>query len=369
LWLSVQKLINEPVHIVVWDLLLKARAEQGWVQCTYEGLEVEKLSKKNWWREGKKIIQNNPDAIHLFAGFWTIRAFFPLILYALKHGINTAIYYEPFSTSSVGYFRDDPHLVSWTKVKIRPTLYHLTGLLIKIISKKKQPCYLPISLLAKEQFIHAGFDKNNLFPFGYFISQQNKVIAPLKKDGDGLKIVFVGSFIKRKGLDIAIQAVETLYKKGYRISLDIFGPGNPDLFWSPSSICVNHKGVIPQAQAQQVIALYDLLILPSRHDGWGVVVNEALLQGVPTIVSDHVGAKCLIEKSGAGLVFKSQDSDDLASRIESILIDNKKLIILRECAARVKTQITPDSAAKYLYDVFNFYFLDQGKRPSAIWSD
>jgi glycosyltransferase involved in cell wall biosynthesis len=221
--------------------------------------------------------------------------------------------------------------------------------------------------LAKEQFIHAGFNERAIFPFGYFISRQNEVMAPKKNGGDGLKLVFVGALLKTKGLDIAVQAVETLYEKGFNVSFDIYGTGDPGLFFSPASACVRYKGVIPQGEAQKVIAQYDLLVLPSRHDGWGVVVNEALLQGVPVIVSDRVGAQCLIETSGAGMIFRHDDPDDLATEIESILNDINKLKLLRQNALELAPQILPEIAAKYLLDVFNFYFFDQGKRPDAIW--
>ena len=47
-------------------------------------------------------------------------------------------------------------------------------------------------------------------------------------------------------------------------------------------------------QAPESLPIYfaraDIFVLPSRHDGWGVVVNQALAAGLPIIVSDTVGA-------------------------------------------------------------------------------
>jgi glycosyltransferase involved in cell wall biosynthesis len=366
-WTAFQSLAKEPIRVMVWDLLSKTRRDQGWIAQQYDALNIEILSRKHWWSQGRGIIQSNPDAIHVFIGFWTIRAFFPLFLYALSHGVKTAVFNEPYATSFVGYTREESFIISWLKVKMRPILYRLTALMIKVLSKDDLPCFFSISLLAKEQFIHAGFNERAIFPFGYFISRQNEVMAPKKNGGDGLKLVFVGALLKTKGLDIAVQAVETLYEKGFNVSFDIYGTGDPGLFFSPASACVRYKGVIPQGEAQKVIAQYDLLVLPSRHDGWGVVVNEALLQGVPVIVSDRVGAQCLIETSGAGMIFRHDDPDDLATEIESILNDINKLKLLRQNALELAPQILPEIAAKYLLDVFNFYFFDQGKRPDAIW--
>jgi glycosyltransferase involved in cell wall biosynthesis len=345
----------------------KSRKNQGWASEKYDSLQIEILPRNKWWAQGVRIIKENPDAIHAFVGFWTIRAFFPLILFSLSHNIKTAIFNEPYSNSYVGYFQEESIIASWLKVKLRPVLYSLTALLFKIIARKNLPCLLSLSLLAKEQFIKSGFEENNLFPFGYFVEKQN-VDTALEKDHKGrLKLIFVGALLRRKGLDIAIEAVESLAKKGFNILLDVYGSGDPGLFFSPSSGCVRYKGVIPQGEVQKNIAQYDLLILPSRHDGWGVVVNEALLQGVPVIVSNHVGSKCLVENTGAGMVFCLDDPLDLSNKIESVLLDHKNLNSLKSLASKVASEITPDIAAKYLLDVFNFYFFDQGKKPTAIW--
>jgi glycosyltransferase involved in cell wall biosynthesis len=283
--------------------------------------------------------------------------------------VKTATLNEPYSIGFDGYFHDEPFVISRLKVKMRPILYRLTASLIKGISRGKQPCIFTLSLIAREQFIRAGFDERTLFPFGYFVARKNNVGMPKKEEKSDLKLVFVGALIKRKGVDIAVQAVETLYKKGYQISFDLYGSGDPSIFCSPSSACVHYKGVIPLGEAQSVIAQYDLLMLPSRHDGWGLVVNEALLQGVPVIVSDHVGAKCLVETSGSGLIFRNNDLDDLAIKIESVLLNSNKLKILKQNALEMAPQISPEVAAQYLVDVFKDYFFENnlGVKPNAIW--
>ena len=117
-----------------------------------------------------------------------------------------------------------------------------------------------------------------------------------------------------------------------------------------------------------MIAKYDALVLPSRHDGWGVVVNEALLQGVPVIVSDHVGAKCLVELSSrAGLVFRCDEVDDLISKIRRFVFDSDLRDDMRKSAADIGERILPENAASYMYDVLNYYYQKKGRRPGAFW--
>ena len=40
----------------------------------------------------------------------------------------------------------------------------------------------------------------------------------------------------------------------------------------------------------QIFAGHDVFLLPSRHDGWGVVVNQAVASAMPVIATDTVGA-------------------------------------------------------------------------------
>src|SRR5437870_11248743 len=57
----------------------------------------------------------------------------------------------------------------------------------------------------------------------------------------------------------------------------------------------------------------DLLVLPSRYDGWGAVINEALMSGIPAICSDNCGAADLVRSSvQLGAVFRAGSAIDLA---------------------------------------------------------
>ena len=52
---------------------------------------------------------------------------------------------------------------------------------------------------------------------------------------------------------------------------------------------------MPQAQLLQEVAGHDCLVLPSRFDSFGMVVPEAMAAGVPALVTDRVGAKCIFD--------------------------------------------------------------------------
>ena len=65
----------------------------------------------------------------------------------------------------------------------------------------------------------------------------------------------------------------------------------------------------------------DIFVLPSIEDSYGLVVVEAMASGLPTIVSDHVGASEVIEPGITGLVVPAGDDEALASAIRRLADD------------------------------------------------
>ena len=314
------------------------------------------------------LLKGNQQAIHVFGGFRNSWYFLPTIVYALFHDVKCAVMNEPYAVSPVGYFREESGVFSRLKVAGRPLFYRLLASVLNSASRKTPLCALPLSLLAADQFEKAGFPPRGIYPFGYFVPRQTPDNIKDRQNASGLKMIFVGSLLQTKGLDIAIKAVEQLFREGKGISLNVYGPGSPERFIPEASSCVFYKGVLDPRQVQTIISQYDALILPSRHDGWGVVVNEALLQGVPVIVSDHVGAKCLIEASGAGLVFQSENAEDLAGKLQGLIDTPERITEMGRCALAAGNAILPEASAKYLLDVFDHHFFQKGVRPSALWT-
>jgi glycosyltransferase involved in cell wall biosynthesis len=60
---------------------------------------------------------------------------------------------------------------------------------------------------------------------------------------------------------------------------------------------------MPNGQVLEAISRHDLFVLPSRFDGWGAVVNEALMCGVPVVCSEACGAADLVAAPWRGESF------------------------------------------------------------------
>jgi glycosyltransferase involved in cell wall biosynthesis len=75
-------------------------------------------------------------------------------------------------------------------------------------------------------------------------------------------------------------------------------------------------GYLDQTVLAKRMHAADCLVLPSRHDSFGMVVVEAMAAGCPVIVSDQVGAKQAVTEGESGWVIPAEDTDALADRMQ-----------------------------------------------------
>jgi glycosyltransferase involved in cell wall biosynthesis len=133
-------------------------------------------------------------------------------------------------------------------------------------------------------------------------------------------VLFSGQLIERKGVDLLIRAFAQISDQVPELHLHFIGtgPGLKD-FMEMIPFGLRHRihflGFQQTDAIPKIFAAADVFVLPSRHDGWGVVVNEALGSGLPIIVSDRVGARDLVENGGNGFITTAGDVDSLANAL------------------------------------------------------
>lgn len=361
---ALQTIVGEPIEFVLGVRELAERRDQGWKQLTLDELSIHELPKHGWWQEAGRILGRFPKAVHLFCGLWADRRFFSIMLRAQMAGISTSLMSEPFADSSVSYFGGRSTLSDRLKSLSRPLAYSIGGRLVA----PRNSSLFAISSKAVDQFRAIGFAPDRVFPFGYFVPPlqiETRQEKP-RVGSQALRLVFVGSLIERKGLPVLMNAVELARKAGVEVAVDVYGSGDRSSY-EPVPLGVSFQGNIEFGKAQQVIGDYDFLVLPSLHDGWGVVVNEALLQGVPVLLSDAVGARTLVEVSGAGIVFASGSSDQLSRLFVELAKAPEKIEAYRLAARSFRAALLPETAARYLYECLLYASGECSVRPRAPW--
>ena len=342
------------------------RQAQGWVKHHKIAAPIHKISSRGWFQQVLKQLWRNKNAVHLFGSpFEQPRLICALIL-AIVMGIKVYLISEPYSPVAFGYQNDRRRIVARIKAALRPVIYRMYGAILR----QRLAGVFAISPLAVSQYQRIGISKDRIFPFGYFVPKTGATSANSAGHGtrevSGLRLIFIGTLIGRKGLDILIDAVRSLRLDGDDISLDVYGPGDHQHFNFDEST-VRYCGKLPFGTVQEIMVSYDLLVLPSRYDGWGVVVNEALLAGVPVICSDKVGAAAIIEKWRCGAVFESENVVDLCRRLKQCMV-GEAMLAMHQAANEVGTVLAPEVAGKYMYEVINSVtFNEKPARPVCPW--
>jgi glycosyltransferase involved in cell wall biosynthesis len=151
-----------------------------------------------------------------------------------------------------------------------------------------------------------------------------------------VRFAFVGHVDYRKGADVLRKAAEALTSRNAPCELSVYGNYTSDIRFSGLSNVKSH-GWIPQEQLAAELTKHDVLVLPSRHDSFGMVVAEAMACGLPVIVSDHVGAKEMVVPQANGLIVAADDPAALI-RAMSWFIDHREQIPEMIPAARAAAE-------------------------------
>jgi glycosyltransferase involved in cell wall biosynthesis len=149
--------------------------------------------------------------------------------------------------------------------------------------------------------------------------------------------------IPRKGVDMLLQAFEHLLKQGLDAHLLLVGreaelPQMLENLQETTRQKIEYAGFQAPEDLPHFFHRADLFVLPSRYDGWGVVVNQAVGAGLPVICSDAVGAaKDLVEPNYNGLIFPSGEVKALGESLAQYL-QNPDLIRKASLASQEKAE-------------------------------
>lgn len=161
-------------------------------------------------------------------------------------------------------------------------------------------------------------------------SKKQKKFLKEKLNIEGEKVVLtVGRFIKLKQFDLLI---EMWSKMDLKYILVIIGEGKEESkYWNLiKQYSMENIRIIPFQDFDSLVDYYmlsDLFVLPSSNDVWGLVINEAMANGLPILASNKCGASDSLVLNGEnGYIFTYNDFDTLFEKINSIL-ENEELQI------------------------------------------
>ncbi|PZN11007.1 MAG: glycosyltransferase family 4 protein [Bacillota bacterium] len=143
-------------------------------------------------------------------------------------------------------------------------------------------------------------------------------------------VVFTGNLIRRKGVDVLIQAFARVRERLGSGHLLLVGPPVEEDYHEilRERVAALHleehvtfAGPLPPAEVAAAMAAADVFVLPSLDEGLGLVVLEALACGVPVVASRVGGIPEIVQDGDFGLLVPPGDVNALAGAIRRVLED------------------------------------------------
>ena len=165
--------------------------------------------------------------------------------------------------------------------------------------------------------------------------------------------LFCGQMIARKGIDLLLRSFAQLVAEGVAARLLLVGregelPGLVAELNAETRDRIIYAGFQPASELPAYFGSADVFVLPSRHDGWGVVVNQAFGAHLPVICSDAVGAGIdLVENGVNGLLIPAGDANVLAGAMRKLALSPELRRTFGAAAAVTVEHLSPGSAAEF----------------------
>lgn len=232
---------------------------------------------------------------------------------------------------------------------------------------------LAIGYQAKKWYTDVGIPPDKIFDFCYVVEKENDENSELGlSSSDGiLKILFVGQLISRKRLTVLLKALGNLRVSPWRLSIIGEGVEKERLLSLAQelriSTLVEFRGFQDNAAVREAISTADLLVLPSHWDGWGAVINEALMAGTRVVCSDFCGAAELVRNTPYGGVFACNSVDDLVRELSAQIAKGPVSAKERAEIRRYSEAITGPVVAQYLKEIIDHVSGNNPVRPIAPW--
>ena len=299
-----------PVEVIlaVESALPACRVDQGWRHAPHERVQVVDVSSAKGF--GTLVAHRGTDSLHVFSGFFSHR----IVWRAFRQLTSSA--------ARLAILSEAPEQGPWTGGLKRARGRWLVGRW-----GQRVDFVLAMGGVGRRFFESIGIPRRKIGSFGYYLDVPDSPWPPAEETtGGDFRFIAVGQMIRRKGLEVLMAALADLDGLPWRCDFYGSGPLEYELRRAAGGLPQARVGFHPpmaNGAVRRAIAASDCCVVPSRHDGWGMVVNEALIAGTPVVCSDGCGAADMIDDPVAGMVVPAGRVRPLAEALQRSLSAGK----------------------------------------------
>ncbi len=135
-------------------------------------------------------------------------------------------------------------------------------------------------------------------------------------------VLYIGYLNKRKGVDILIEAFQNIKISNAILLIVGSGEERDNL----KKLVKNDKNIqfienVNPDKRAYYYSIADIFVLPTTHDVWGFVTNEALYYNLPVIISNSAASSELIENGKTGFIIEKNNTIQLQNVLTVFLSD------------------------------------------------
>ncbi|MFA0436155.1 glycosyltransferase family 4 protein [Vibrio breoganii] len=334
---------NIDLSVIFYDVIDKKRVSLGWspeINCNFDHYNI------NDRNDLDELLDKFEDHVHIVPGF-RHGLLSRLIGKLNKKGINWVHWSERSGVGVAKLCRFNYKLFN----VIYPFFLFFSGYYryARLVNKYALGS-LAIGDLAKTDFQRWGI-KNSIETVPYSLYGSN-----IMKDHDvnynKVRFIYLGSLYPLKGIDELLMAA-------YRLSMETT---NFEIWFVGNDLSngkyirlteeygldkmVNFIGPKKHTEVYEFLGNSDVLILPTKFDGWGAVLNEAASVGLPLISTYQSGAAtCFIEQNRNGFIYQPHDINSLINAMNYYIKDPQLLSKHGQISRSKYLKTTPDKVA------------------------
>ncbi len=209
---------------------------------------------------------------------------------------------------------------------------------------------------AREDFERWGIDPTRIRFLPYGIAPLVPPVGPCEP-GSGPRFVQVGRLSAAKGVDVLLEAFAGIAGRYPRARLDLVGSGPQETQFRALAqrldvgAAVTFVGSVAVREVARHVSRADVLVLASRGDGWGVVLNEGASLGKALVATDATGAaRHLIRDGENGFRIPAGDATALRNVLQLYCEEPGLAAAQGRVSARIFEDHTPAANARRLRD-------------------
>jgi glycosyltransferase involved in cell wall biosynthesis len=155
-----------------------------------------------------------------------------------------------------------------------------------------------------------------------------------------LRCLNIGSQTPDKGIPLLMSVFDQLWAAGVQVELSLIGDGTtPGLDeWVAANQGVTRKGFVQTRELPALFRSHDVFLFPTRHDTYGLVVDEAMACGVPVIGSSRTFELQPRLHDGRGWVLSPDSPSDWVATLATLIRRPDEVIRARERCIQFSAQ-------------------------------